>query len=73
MYNELVEGLVEATDMQPYQALVMVMKDVTKYRRGGKWYDPARRALNGTWAPPKIEGERKGSIIIKGECYGFQL
>lgn len=38
----------------------------------GKNWDPARKALNGTWNPPaRGPGDNMGAIIINGDVYGF--
>jgi hypothetical protein len=40
---------------------------------GGKNYDPARKALEGTWNPPaRGPGANVGpAVIIQGDVYGF--
>ncbi len=39
---------------------------------GGKDYDPARKALNGTWSPPpRGPSGDSGGITIVGDVYGF--
>jgi hypothetical protein len=40
---------------------------------GGKDYDPARKALEGTWTPPaRGPGDTPlGSIVINGDVYGY--
>jgi hypothetical protein len=41
-------------------------------RIGGKDYDPARKALNGTWSPPaRGPGDGYGNVVINGDIYGF--
>jgi hypothetical protein len=39
---------------------------------GGKDYDPARRALEGTWTPPARGPGGSGTIVIYGDVYGYK-
>jgi hypothetical protein len=41
---------------------------------GGRNYDPARKALEGTWTPPPrgpARGSGGGNVIINGDVYGY--
>lgn len=40
-------------------------------QRGRNW-DPARKALSGTWNPPaRGPGDNMGAVVINGDVYGF--